>query len=185
MIKPRGLTLVELIAAFGLSLILLYLATSMFRNMRQAFDQSDGRIVLQQRARIAFSRIAPLLVTAIPPDDATQAIDFPPVVDSFNAKGERRLSFYSPINHFGRPTLPKTRNPLFFHYQIILDRGQIVLRDLSRRNLRPKLLASGIESFVVRRVQLNAVNLEVGVRMKNARREFRLETVVQLPYYSN
>jgi hypothetical protein len=183
--QRRGLSLAELITAFALSLILLYLVTNMFSFMRQAFEQSDGRIVLQQRARIAFSRITPLLVTAIAPDDATQAVDFPPVVASFEALGEDRLSFYSPIDHFGNPVLPRSRNTKFYHYEIHLNEGQLLFRDLDRKRLKHKLLASGLDSFLVRRVQLNAVNLEIGVRLKKTGKEFRLETLVQLPYYSN
>lgn len=168
----------------GLFTILFYLVLTTMSFMRQAFEQGDGRILLQQRARTALARITPLLVTSIAPNDTTQAVDFPEVVKSFEAPGQSQLRFYSPIDFFGEVQLPKQREAKFYHYEIEFKAQSLFLRDKTRPKLKPRILASQIDSFVVRRVQLNAVNIEVGVSMKN-RKEFRLETLVQIPFYAN
>jgi hypothetical protein len=185
MTENGGLTLVELISSFGLSLLLLYMVLGVFRSMNQAFTHGDGRIVLQQRARTAFARVTPLLVTAVAPDEVSQAVDFPPVVESFESPGDTRISFFSPIDFFSKRRLPSVRNPEFYHYEIYLEDRTLQLRDLERKRLNPQLLAREIDSFQVRRVHLNAINLEVGVSLKKQRKEFRLETLVQLPYYTH
>lgn len=183
--RNAGMTLVEVMTAFGLFIILFALVIATTRSLRQAFDYGDARIVLQQRARVAFARITPLLVTAVAPTNTQPAIEFPPVIESFEAPGENSLRFHSPIDFFGQQRLPTTRDPVFHRYEIQFKDNTIFLNDLERAGFPPRVLASHIDSFVVRHVQLNAVNLEVGVSLKKTRKEFRLETLVQIPYYSN
>ncbi len=186
----RAMTLVEVMTTLGLFFVLLALTATLFSSMKQAYEYQEGRILLQRRARVAMARITPLVVTAIPPDELTPAIIAPPVVEGFNAPASTSLVFSSPLDLLGRAGSPGPRTLRSFRYEITQVGTDIVLRRVSEQG-RPqgqpsaRVLARRIEDFQVRHVQLNAVNVEIGVRLENSDKEFRLETLVQIPFYSN
>jgi prepilin-type N-terminal cleavage/methylation domain-containing protein len=151
-VRKRGLTLIELLVAMGISSILMTTVVVLYGRGMIEVQHSSGRVELLRRGRGLLERIQPLLCSAVKPrrEAAQEAIYVPDVpVDDLIDNGKlatdksfHQVVFATPVNHLAPGPLPTAReltfNPKYYLYEIAQVPGekagqgnQVVLRRVS------------------------------------------------------
>lgn len=147
--RKRGVTLLELLVAMGISSILMTTVMVLYNRGMIEVQHSSGRVELLRRGRGLLERMQPILCSAVKPrrEAAQEAIYVPDVpVDDLIDNGKlatdksfHQVVFATPVNHLSPGPLPTAReltfSPKYYLYEIAQVPGekpgqgsQVVLR---------------------------------------------------------
>ena len=192
-VSGRGLSLPEVLVAIG---IVGVLTTVMFQIMlsgRTVARHGWTRTQLQQDARNTVNRLAPLISSALPPDDSQDCVDSPEPGD---VEPAAELWFYAPDDFFGNAPV-NARNLTFHLYRIRHEKG-LILEELSFSGTPlgkpPRRLAPETVQVEFRRPEAGLIRLHVLAKElpvpdipldKQLLRESVLDTTISLPFFSS
>lgn len=180
--RSLGLTLVEVLVGAAILGLLGVILAHLYDVSSGAYATGAGRVALQQRARQVVQRVAAHLVQAVPPTGAQDALYSPDRLPPMTSK----VVYTVPSEPFD-PRAPAYRERwISFEQSTGLvtadaetpgEADQVLARDISWLGLEVIPPAS-LKVTVV--VQAPVRTAGGGTRDQ----EFRLQTVVQIPYYS-
>lgn len=197
-IRPRsgrGLSLPEVLVAIGIVGVLTTVLFQIMVSGRSVAQHGWTRTQLQQEARNTVNRLAPLISSALPPDDVQDCVYSPETGDegSFD-----ELWFYAPDDFFGNAAL-QPRN-LSFHLYRIRHQDGVILEELTMNGTAtplgtpPRRIAPETVRVEFRRPEAGLVRIRVVAKelpkpgippAQQVLRESSLDTTISLPFYSS
>lgn len=153
--RPRGLALLELLLASSLLSLLFAVLLALFSQSRGAGELGVARLSLRAQHRESHKRLAPLLRSAIPPDEVQPAIGWPTLGQS-----DSLVKFHAPENLLDRGIPFDPRLPEYPEYTAKLA-GDLLQAQLSDGSGSSRRLGTGFTQVVFRRIGTRALEIEL------------------------
>jgi len=183
-LRPPALTLAETLISSAIMALLSLVLLQIYTVSQHAYSRGSGQIALQQRARTLMEVVTPLVLSAVPPNDASLAV--------FSADSAS-LAFYVPDKDF-HPRSPKYVLVGIYHND--LDRTVRLVNSATPTTnqdemFRSRELARDIYDLRFALPKVNTVDITVDVREPSRtagghtdEQTYLMRGLIQIPYYS-